>query len=124
MTTQTIQHKIEKEIENKIQEYNSIVKSLNEQFGQIIEPKTHLVDWGRLYKAMEAGRKDDLLTIGFTEDDLDTASAYNRLCEANIITDAGIDVEEGVKRGFSGELEQIGVSVDLIDDWQRETGEF
>lgn len=124
MTTSTINNKISEEIAKKIEEYNSITKSLNEQFGQIVEPETHLVDWGRLYKAMDAGRKDDLLAIGFTEDDLDTARAYNRLAEAKVITDAGIDVEEGVKRGLSGELEQIGVSVDLIDDWQQYTGEI
>lgn len=113
-----------KEIENKIQEYNSICQSLNEQFGQIVEPKTHLVDWLRLNDALEAGKKDDLLKIGFTDDDFDTAKAYNRLYKAKIITDDGIDVEEGVKRGLSGELEQIGVSVDLIDDWQQYTGEI
>lgn len=125
MTTQTIQHKMEKEIANRIEEYNSVCKELNAQFGDLVEPKTYHVHWDRVYKAMQADRINDLIKIGFTEDDLETAKAYSRLQENGCITDTGdIDVENGVKRGLSGELEQIGVSVDLINDWQLELGEY
>lgn len=101
------------------EEHKRLLAELENQYGTLVDPETHVRNWDNLYYAYIKGSHEDLLNAGFTIDEFETARAYHIFTTKGLIDALGdVDVESAVKLGLSDECIALGVDPGIVAAWE------
>ena len=98
------------------EKFFKLLHKLESKYGTIYREDKR-IEWLNVYKALKAGKRDELLDLGFTDEELEMAKAYNTLYkEGCILENGGIDLEVATINNAK-ECILCGVDEELVNEW-------